>query len=50
MALGIKIDCANCAENCPQKLEKWKCARIFTPIREALITRIYELQRRVIML
>lgn len=50
MALGIKIDCANCAENCPQKLEKWKCARIFSPSREALIARIYELQRRVAML
>ena len=50
MALGIKIDCTNCRENCPQKLEKWKCARIFTPNREALIARIYELQRRVKML
>lgn len=50
MTLGIKIDCANCEGHCPQKLEKWKCDRIFSPTREALIVRIYELQRRVAML
>ena len=50
MNLGIKTECANCREGCPQKLEKWECALLFSPSREALIQRIEDLQRRIKML
>lgn len=50
MSLGIKINCDNCRERCAQKIERWKCERIFAPTREALIARIHELQRRIAML
>ena len=50
MNLGIKINCGNCIEGCAQKLDRWKCKKIFSPTREALIARIHELQRRLKML
>lgn len=50
MALGIKINCENCRERCAQKIERWKCQKLFSPTREALIARIHELHRRIAML
>lgn len=50
MNLGIKIDCSNCKNACPQRLERWECVILFSPSREALTTRIKELQQRLKML
>ena len=36
MALGIKINCDNCIEGCAQKLDRWKCKKIFSLTRETL--------------